>query len=142
MNMTKKIRRDDPESALNTGHYVIATYRCSDPITKIDHWHDGTGACCRGETQIYTPIMPPQGEWYYCLNDGCIDVGPFVDRDTAIAHAKRGIRSFQYAMGGLVNSIAVDDAAPTTVEPDPRGISIPEIVGEVISGIIRKGERR
>jgi hypothetical protein len=95
---------NDPEStASTTGHYEITTYREPNQTKSVWQMEDAAG------------------DTYYHLNDDHLDVGPFVDWDAAIAHAKHCIMDYRDIMGGRVNSIAVinEGAEPDVTEITP-----------------------
>jgi hypothetical protein len=87
--MTKNNIENDIErcNALNTGDYVVTTYRCSKQskeVCRVDH---------------------PAGDWWYALNDGLLDVGPFISETAAVEAAVNSLDDYRYQMGGKVSSI-------------------------------------
>jgi hypothetical protein len=80
----------EDENALVTGDYVITPYRLQGEQTK---------AVCILKGQ--------EGEWWYSINDGLLDVGPFASREAAIEWAMNSIDEYHRYMGGHVRSVSV-----------------------------------
>jgi hypothetical protein len=75
--------KSEDENALVTGDYVITPYRLQGEQTKevcILRGHD-------------------EGEWWYSLNNGLLDVGRFASREAAIEEAKYSIDQYHRVMG-------------------------------------------
>jgi hypothetical protein len=87
----------EEENALVTGDYVITPY------------------CLQGEqTKAVCILKGQEGEWWYSLNDGLLDVGRFASREAAIEWAMNSIDEYHRYMGGNVRSVSVADACATS----------------------------
>jgi hypothetical protein len=93
-----------------TGHFEITPYRHGGKLVADDEYlgkpmytRDGKHIC---------GSKKPEGDWYYALNDGHLDVGPFISREAAIADATRSIEHYRDVMGGPVRSITVGGTTP------------------------------
>lgn len=62
--------------------YKISTYQNSDPITDIGEFADGSKQAKRGDKTICLSHYP-DSDWYWHLDDGYLDVGPFESEDEA-----------------------------------------------------------
>jgi hypothetical protein len=81
----------DEENALVTGDYVIMPYRLlGDPTN-----------------EVYILDGHDEGEWWYSLNDGLLDVGRFASREAAIEQATNWIEQYRRDLGGYVRSVSV-----------------------------------
>jgi hypothetical protein len=92
-------------NAHDTGEYVITTYRDGGEITFLEVDIDKNETSMReGEnsTKSGTYLRDgkeiclsdhPAGDWYFHLNDGRLDVGPFISREAAIADARESIKA-------------------------------------------------
>jgi hypothetical protein len=73
--------------------YEVVTYRCADPITDIEIFANGAKQALRGLQQVCLSDHP-NGDWWYSLNDGCLDVGPFISEQAARDDAIEGTADY------------------------------------------------
>ncbi|SFP94855.1 hypothetical protein SAMN05216330_112143 [Bradyrhizobium sp. Ghvi] len=102
-------RAAEVENALTTGNYVITTYQCSAAVKKDEvKINDVTFECWRRADGIEVCLVDhPAGDWWYSLNDGCLDVGPFASEAAAVEEATQSLEHYRRVMGGKVLSVDI-----------------------------------
>jgi hypothetical protein len=81
------MENESETNALDTGLYEVTTYRCGQ------------------QTKAVCIVDQPQGDWWYALNDGLLDVGPFASEQTALDAAVKSLNLYRDVMGGKVDQI-------------------------------------
>lgn len=84
MTVRKQTERDQHAP----GDYVITTYRCAE------------------QTKAVGVVDQPAGNWWYALNDGLLDVGPFISEEAAVEAALRSLEAYARDMGGYFRSVS------------------------------------
>jgi hypothetical protein len=66
--------------------YEVTTYRNADPIAHVDQFANGDKQAKRGGKEVCL-AGEPAGDWWWHINDGHLDVGPFASEEAAFADA-------------------------------------------------------
>lgn len=84
---------------------IISTYQNSDPITDIGEFANGSKQAKRGAVEVCLS-NEPAGDWWWHLDDGCLDVGPFISEQAALIDCAASLGEFEKVQRAIEDYLA------------------------------------